>query len=220
MSAHSRYAIRCGAMLLVIATAAGCGASTPSTFGGDQGPAQGPTDAAGGSAGSAGAQATPAGTGVAGRTTGHLGDTLVYTDLAGDEIDVTLIKLTDPASPTDANNAAVAGTRWVGLEMTIDNHEVAPSDDSVQADGMGSDGQRYGFNTSYHIGGFAGCTATVEFGCGRPDRNLLPRVHGPDRSDRRQRRVQRCRRRHRRGRRPDLDGPVGAACRRSKLGGI
>jgi hypothetical protein len=165
MRARSVLAVRCGVALILATSVAACGGAADSPVSG-QGPTLAPvaaTPAGPGETGAIGATtgATTGATGATGATTGHLGDTLTYTDLAGDQIDVTLVRLTDPASPTDANNAAVAGSRWVGLQMTIDNHEIAPSDDSVQADGTGSDGQRYGFNTSYHIGGFDGCTATV-----------------------------------------------------------
>ncbi len=150
MPARSNLFARLGTTLLVASFAAACGGAAMDS----PGVGGGPTLASAG--------ASQAGAASKAATTGHLGDTLTYTDLGGDQIDVTLVKLTDAATPADANNAAVAGSRWVGLEMTIDNHQIAPSDDSVQADGTGSDGQRYGFNTSYHIGGFAGCTATVE----------------------------------------------------------
>jgi hypothetical protein len=163
MSVHARFVARCGAALLLAASAVACNsAATPVPANGQTVAPGAATPLAGSAAPSAAGSAAPSAAGSTGAATGHLGDTLTYTDLAGDQIDVTLVKLTDPATPSDANNAAAAGTRWVGLEMTIDNHEVAPSDDSVQADGTGSDGQRYGFNTSYHIGGFAGCTATVD----------------------------------------------------------
>ena len=42
--------------------------------------------------------------------------------LGGDKADVTLVKVVDPATVTDANNAAPAGARWVGLEITTVDH--------------------------------------------------------------------------------------------------
>lgn len=94
------------------------------------------------------------------KSTGHLGDTLTYRDIAGTAFDVTLLKVVDPAT-VPSTNAASAGSRWVGLVITIDDHGGPPDADSQAADGTGSDGQRYGFNTSYHIGTFSECSPTV-----------------------------------------------------------
>lgn len=99
-------------------------------------------------------------TGATGTTTGHVGDTLTFSNL-GDQIDVTLVALIDPATVASPSSAAPAGSRWVGLKMTINDHETAPNTDSIAADGVGSDGQRYGFNTAYSIGAFNECTPTV-----------------------------------------------------------
>ncbi len=161
MLIRPRGIARGGASLALVAlVATGCGGSGSGSPGTPAAQTRASSPASAASAG------MPAGSGVAsagapGSTTGHLGDTLAFTSLGGDEIDVTLVKITDPATVTDPTNAAVDGTRWVGVEMTIVDHEADPTTDSAAADGTASDGNRYGSNTSYHIGGFAGCTPTA-----------------------------------------------------------
>jgi len=98
-------------------------------------------------------------------TTGRVGDTLTYTDSGGTSIQVTLVQIFDPASGTD-DTSPPDGTRWVGFEGTI-NGEGA-TDDAMTFDVVGSDGQTYGFNTSYHLGTFSGCTATADPTEGQP----------------------------------------------------
>jgi hypothetical protein len=75
---------------------------------------------------------------------------------AEDPEKVTLVKVTDPASQTDPNNAPYAGMRWVGLQFTV----VVNGPDSLAGAYfiIGSDGMTYGFNTAQSIGGFSGCT--------------------------------------------------------------
>jgi hypothetical protein len=75
---------------------------------------------------------------------------------ATDPEKVTLVKVTDPASQTDPNNAPYAGMRWVGLEFTIVVN--GPDSPGGKYFIIGSDGMTYGFNTSQYIGGFSGCT--------------------------------------------------------------
>jgi hypothetical protein len=85
-----------------------------------------------------------------------VGTTQSTTSAATDPEKVTLVKITDPATQTDPNNAPYAGMRWVGLEITI----VVNGPDSPAGSYfiIGSDGMTYGFNTSQMIGGFSGCT--------------------------------------------------------------
>ncbi len=75
---------------------------------------------------------------------------------AEDPEKVTLVKVTDPATQTDPNNAPYAGMRWVGLQFTV----VVNGPDSLAGAPfvIGSDGMTYGFNTAVSIGGFSGCT--------------------------------------------------------------
>ena len=139
LNPSSRRALLVAAALIPIVAACGNPASAPA--------------AATSSPSIAASQAGP-------KSTGHLGDTLTYRDIAGTAFDVTLVKVVDPAS-VSSTNAASVGSRWVGLVMTIDDHGGPPDADSQAADGTGSDGQRYGFNTSYHIGTFSECSPTV-----------------------------------------------------------
>jgi len=64
----------------------------------------------------------------------------------------------------DANNAAPAGARWVGLEITTVDHATDAAGQQVLVDGMGSDGKPLttdavfqGF--SHEIGAFTECTS-------------------------------------------------------------
>ncbi len=106
---------------------------------------------------------TPAAEGSA-SATGHVGATLTVTILGGDKADVTLVKVVDPATVTDANNAAPAGARWVGLEITTVDHSSDAAGQQVLVDGMGSDGKPLttdavfqGF--AHEIGAFRECTS-------------------------------------------------------------
>jgi hypothetical protein len=85
-----------------------------------------------------------------------LGTTQSTTTSAEDPEKVTLVKVTDPASQTDPNNAPYAGMRWVGMQFTV----VVNGPDSLAGAPfiIGSDGMTYGFNTAQNIGGFSGCT--------------------------------------------------------------
>jgi len=114
-------------------------------------------------AGVLGSTAAPAGS--PGVVTGHVGDKLTVIMLGGNKADLTLVKVADPAtlSDPDVNNAAPAGTRWVGLEITAVDHSPFAGQESVQVDGIGSDGKPLtvgaivaGF--SHTLGAFNECT--------------------------------------------------------------
>ena len=95
------------------------------------------------------------------------GDTLTWHSSGGDQVDVTIIKVTDPATTADAS---VEGNRWVGVELTILDHEGDASNfDSAKVDGMGSDGLRHGANDSRHPSGFSGCTPSTGYTPGQPE---------------------------------------------------
>ncbi len=146
---------------LTIALAA-CGTTGASGTGGLPSGAVGPTLAPGGSV-----AATPAGSGA---VTGHVGDKLTYPGTNVDlGFDATLVKVFDPATPTSASTAALpSGARWVGVEITIDNHSPQAGNDSSAFDGMASDGTALTTDDVYQgfsrpIGEFQGCTETDPF---------------------------------------------------------
>lgn len=146
------------AFLSVVAVACSGGSSNSPTSGGDVGTSV-PLPATAGTPGSA-----PAAAGSAGVVTGHVGDTLNVAILGGDKADVTLVKVVDPATVTDANNAAPAGARWVGLDITTVDHSAYSAGEQVLVDGVGSDGKPLttdaifqGF--SHQIGAFTECTS-------------------------------------------------------------
>ena len=132
--------------------------------------------ATGGDSGGSGAATTPVGTGAAGATpgaassgavTGHVGDKLTfYGGLSDQAVDVTLVKIFDPATPTDASTAALpSGARWVGVETTIDNHSSQAGNELLTLDGTASDGTKLTTLDDYQgfsrpIGAFQGCTPT------------------------------------------------------------
>lgn len=157
-----RGALALAVLSVFIAACSGAASNSPAG-------AQGPTLAAGAPAtpagiGSAGAPATRAAAGSGGVVTGHVGDTLTVTMLGGDKADVTLVKVVDPATPTDSGNAAPAGARWVGLEVTTVDHSSGAPGDLVLVDGIGSDGKPLTTDdqfqgTGYEIGNFSGCTS-------------------------------------------------------------
>ena len=111
--------------------------------------------------------ATPAGSSA---VTGHVGDKLTY---PGSDVDLgfdaTLVKVFDPATPTSASTEALpSGARWVGVEMTIDNHSPEAGSDSSAIDGMASDGTALTTDDVYQgfsrpIGQFQGCAETDPF---------------------------------------------------------
>jgi len=100
--------------------------------------------------------------------TGHLGDTLKFAEFgSGSEIDATLAKIFDPATPTDVNNTLPSGARWVGVEMIIVNNDPNLGGQQSILDATASDGsvlttdQVYqGY--SHRIGDFQGCTNNPE----------------------------------------------------------
>ena len=137
--------------------------------------------------------------------------------LSGAKADLTLVKVADPATlvEVDVNNAAPAGTRWVGLEITSVDHSPFAGQESVQVDGIGSDGKTLtpgaivqGF--SHTLGAFKECTPA---GSQDPDQTytMCTGVSGTHRRDAQERRRQGGRRRDLRnhgGGSSHLDGPV------------
>jgi hypothetical protein len=147
---------------LTIALAA-CGATGASGAGSTSSAAAGPTIAAGGTVG-----ATPAGSGA---VTGHVGDKLTYPGSDVDPgFDATLVKVFDPATPTSASTEELpSGARWVGVEITIDNHSPQAGSDSSAIDGKASDGTALTTDDVYQgfsrpIGEFQGCTESSSLG--------------------------------------------------------
>ena len=99
--------------------------------------------------------------------TGHVGDKLEFTGLGGvSQIDATLVKVFDPAVPTDTSTSSMpSGARWVGVEITIDNHSSDIGGESSVLDAMASDGSTLTTDDVYQgfsrpIGAFQGCTQT------------------------------------------------------------
>lgn len=162
MSIHPQSRGRLIAAICVVSLGlAACSGSTATAQDGTGGgqPAAGTSPAPGGS--------VP----LAGAATGHVGATLTWASGGGNTVDVTLVKITDPATASDA---PPAGDRWVGVEMTILDHAGdASSFDSVRADGRGSDGARYGVagapDAGYHVGSFTGCTPSSGYTPGQPE---------------------------------------------------
>jgi hypothetical protein len=143
-------------------TLAACGATGTSGTGSPPSGAVGPTLAPG-----ATVVATPAGTGA---VTGHVGDKLTFPGTNVDlGFDATLVKVFDPATPTSANTEALpSGARWVGVEITIDNHSPQAGSDSTSIDGKTSDGTAVATDDVYQgfsrpIGEFQGCTESTTF---------------------------------------------------------
>ena len=151
-----RGALALVALSLVVAACSASSSSAPAGAGA-LGASQPPADTAG-MPGSA-----PAASGSAGPVTGHVGDKLTVIMLGGAKADLTLVKVADPATVTDATDAAPAGSRWVGLEVTAVDHSPFAAQEQVLVDGIGSDGKILttdaifaGF--SHEIGAFAECT--------------------------------------------------------------
>jgi hypothetical protein len=147
-----------GGALLVLASlcAAACGgAGTPSISPAPAGASDLPT--------AVGMSPTPtASSGASDVATGHVGDTLTFTNFGGNEVDVTLVRVVDPATSSNPNNTPPAGSHWVGLEVTVNNHSPYAYDDLEMFDGTGSDGTKIDPNaTAYSIAGFTGCSATA-----------------------------------------------------------
>jgi hypothetical protein len=164
MSSQMRRPNRAGiASAVLVAVVAACGGpagAAPSgvvgTFGGSSQPAT-----------TAGSSAPMSSTGASAVTTGHVGDTLTWVSSGGNRVDVTVVKITDPAT-TPAS--VPAGDRWVGVQLTVNDHAGDASNfDSQAVDGMGSDGSRYGANTAYRISAFDGCTPAIQYTPGQPE---------------------------------------------------
>ncbi len=150
------------AAVLLAACSASAGPTTPPVGGGASiAPGVAATAPGDPSAGGGGAQ--PA---ASGPVIGHVGDKLTYVKLGGDQVTATVVKIFDPAIPTDASEAPLpSATHWVGVEATVDN----PTDysgEGSQFDGVTSVGANVTTNDpdqggSYTLGdGFQGCTQT------------------------------------------------------------
>ncbi len=145
------------AVLSIVAVACSGGSANSPLGGGGLDTSQPP---AGGVLGStAGANGSPV------VVTGHLGDKLTVIMLGGAKAELTLVKVADPATlvEVDVDSAAPAGTRWVGLEVTSVDHSPSAGQESVQVDGIGSDGKiltpgEVVANYSRTIGAFKECT--------------------------------------------------------------
>jgi hypothetical protein len=151
-----RLASGIGILTLTVLSVAGCGSSSPSAV-------SSPTVPVGTGVGSIPGtvtSGTPTSTSAAAAcaTSGHVGDTLCTSTASEDPLKVTLVKVIDPATPADPNNAATAGTRWVGFNITVVVE--GPDSNSGVAFAIGSDGKEYGYNSSYTLGNTAGCTET------------------------------------------------------------
>ncbi len=99
-----------------------------------------------------------------GPVTGHVGDTLTFFTFGHDQVEATLVKVFDPAVPTDGSSLP-AGAHWVGVELTINNHSSDYMNESSQADATASGGTVLTTddvyqNTSYPLTTFQGCTQT------------------------------------------------------------
>jgi hypothetical protein len=183
---HLRRPIAAVAVVVCLVTAACSGAATnapdagtpgadaASTDGAGQG--RGPSPATDASASAAGEdQAGPV---ASGPVTGRVGDTLTFAEFgSGDEIEVTLDKVFDPATPASANTTAPKGARWVGLQITTVNHSPDLASQSELVDGIASDGSSLTTDDVYQgfsvpIGSFAECTQTAgaaqDVGVGQP----------------------------------------------------
>jgi hypothetical protein len=147
-------------LLIAFATAGCAGAATSAPGGGLSSPV-----------GDAGSPTVPGGqvasSAASGPTTGHIGQTLTWFSGGGNQVDVTIVKIIDPASASDT---PPADNRWVGVEMTILDHQGDASNfDSAKVDGMGSDGHRHGANDSRHPSRFPGCTPSTGYTPGQPE---------------------------------------------------
>jgi hypothetical protein len=114
-----------------------------------------------------GATAQPTATPSGGPTTGHLGDTLTYIAPGASPIHVTLVKVFDPATGFDPNDAPPTGTHWVGFEGTLIDDGQSSDDDSSQVLVVGSDGQTYGINNPYNLTVFDGCDEVGDVDAGQ-----------------------------------------------------
>ncbi len=163
----SRTTLGALALAMLSIVAVGCsGSSSNSPLSGGGLDTSQPPDA-----GVLGSTATPAGS--PGVVTGHVGDKLTVIMLGGAKADLTLVKVADPPTLSDATDAAPAGARWVGLEVTAVDHSPFAAQEQVLVDGIGSDGKILttdakfaGF--SHEIGAFAECTWTGSIG---PDKS-------------------------------------------------
>lgn len=100
-----------------------------------------------------------------GAVIGHVGDKLTFTEYGGAQADGTLVKVFDPVTDTDQYPAQLpAGTHWVGVELTLDNHSADYMNEASQVDATTSAGATImegdPANGGSHIYGFAGCTPT------------------------------------------------------------
>jgi hypothetical protein len=143
-----------GAICMALAA---CGGAAATSAGGQPAGGGGATLAPGGAG-----VATPAGSG-AGPVTGHVGDKLSFSKADRDPVDATLVKVFDPATPTDASEAPLpSGSHWVGVEVTVDNH-VDYQNESSAFDAVTSAGSPVSETAGGAVlgDGFVGCTQTA-----------------------------------------------------------
>ena len=125
----------------------------------------------GSAASSQAAASSPAATsqGVAVRSgapaTGHVGDTLSFYGYGGAPAEGTLVHVFDPAVPKFADDVPPAGTHWVGVEVTLDNHSPDFAAETSSLDGVTSAGTTVTEDDLYQgdshiLSGFQGCTET------------------------------------------------------------
>ena len=157
-SSHAARGALALAVLSIVAVACSGASSNSPNGGGDVGTSV-PLGATAGAPGSA-----PAADGSPVVVTGHVGDKLIVIMLGGAKAELTLVKVVDPATVVhpDVDNSP-AGARWVGLEITADDHSAFAGQEQVLVDGIGSDGKTLttdakfaGF--SHEIGAFKECT--------------------------------------------------------------
>ena len=103
-----------------------------------------PNSPGGGSTGSSSAPASQAAAQVA-----HVGDTLSLTgNTDGEKLDVTVVKIVDPAPPKDDYNQPSAGTRFVSLELRFKNTGTVTYKDSVLMGASLADAGGHSYNPS------------------------------------------------------------------------
>jgi hypothetical protein len=100
-----------------------------------------------------------------GTVTGHVGDKLTFSDYGDDPIDVTLVKVFDPAVSTDTSAESPPGAHWFGAEVVIDTHSAIGADAEV-IDATASDGTTLTTDddykgTAYPLENFQGCTEVI-----------------------------------------------------------
>ena len=156
-----RVALGIGILTVTVLSITSCGSTSPSAGSPPKvvspALAQTATSEVTGSGSNSGA-VIPTGVAAKCAASGYVGDTLCTSTSSEDPLRLTLVKVIDPATPADPNNAATDGTRWVGFKMTVVVD--GPDSNTGVAFAIGSDGKEYGYNSSYTLGNTAACTET------------------------------------------------------------